>query len=138
MMIHTPITDISTHSVTESCLTCSIPICGCGRDKTWHEVNNIPVTEGAPGSWDANKHTTTIGPTCFGTITFTGFGQEASKNAPVSEIVEMTKSISDDISCRAVVRRVESIVCGESTISGFRPSDSSVNIISSVNVTLCQ
>jgi len=89
--MHTPITDMYTHSVTGYCLTCSSPICGCGREEEWHEDKNIPVTEGATGSWDANKHTKTIEPTCFGTITFTGFGQEASKNAPVSQILEMTE-----------------------------------------------
>ena len=61
----------------------SPPMCCCGRDKKIHSQESIPVEE-TPAVWTATEHTKPTDPKCFGTITFCGFGQEASKNAPVS------------------------------------------------------
>ena len=34
--------------------------------------------------WSPDLHTKRLEPDCYGTVTFEGFGKEASRNAPVS------------------------------------------------------
>ena len=74
--------------------------CQCGRGINWHEKAGISTDKTMEPTvpWTPAEHSQVVpGPTTFGFINFVGFGQEASKSAPVS--------------ARGVYRSVASMYC---------------------------
>ena len=70
------------------CSLCSLnSVCQCGlkRDAHHQDVTPAPThNHDKKQKWDADTCTVKVPADCFGLITFDGFGQEASKKAPVS------------------------------------------------------
>src|SRR6218665_3984898 len=70
------------------CSLCSLnSVCQCGlkRDAHHQDVTPAPThNHDKKQKWDADTCTAKVPADCFGLITFDGFGQEASKKAPVS------------------------------------------------------
>ncbi len=63
--------------------------CKCGRNKLWHEKRDIEVSEAnSDEDWKPNDaFTKNVLSDSFGTIEFRGFGHEASRAAPVSNVL---------------------------------------------------
>ena len=60
--------------------------CFCGREKAWHDENGVTNRSGKT-SWSPDEDTVAVNNECYGTISFSGFGQEVSQPAPVSKLL---------------------------------------------------
>ncbi|CAD5116686.1 DgyrCDS5550 [Dimorphilus gyrociliatus] len=56
-------------------------VCQCNRPKAWHDKKGLREEE-AGEKWNTDIHSREIKATCYGTVQFRGFGQEATAPAP--------------------------------------------------------